>query len=289
MSDIKSWTGERLETFVYNENTNEHLHRYALAMQLIAGKRVLDIACGEGYGAHLMATVAKSVVGVDIDTKTIVDAAVKYQKENLFFLVGSADKIPCEEHSFDVVVSFETIEHHDKHDEMMQEIKRVLKPGGLLMMSSPDKMYYSDIHNFKNPYHVKELYKHEFDALLKNYFKKTFLYGQKSFFGSMIVSYCGNATANTMAVYRGNYNGMDQHPMEAVYVIALASDADLPAFNVSVLDGADVLKRQFEEFRIAVTKEVVTVISDELRSSWSFRIGHFILSPVRLIKTLFHA
>lgn len=289
MGDLKTWTGERLETFVYNENTNEHLHRYALAMQLVAGKDVLDIACGEGYGSNLMATIAKSVTGVDIDEATVAEAAKKYTRKELRFLPGSVADIPLESNSFDVVVSFETIEHHDKHTEMMSELKRVLRPGGILFISSPDKRNYSDIPKFKNPYHVKELYQHEFETLLHRYFSNTFFMGQRSFFGSVIIPSTASPTADKAALYKGDYLNVDRTELEAVYVIALASDGPLPVFNASLLDGAEVLKGQFEAFRLEVTKDAVDVTTRELRSSWSFRIGHFILSPVRLIKSLFHA
>lgn len=77
------WTGERMETFVLNDSTLEHLHRYALVMGLVKDMTVLDIACGEGYGTTLLADAAAAVVGIDIDANTIQKAAQKYQKQNL--------------------------------------------------------------------------------------------------------------------------------------------------------------------------------------------------------------
>ena len=289
MTNIESWTGERLETFVYNENTNEHLHRYALAMQLVAGKRVLDIACGEGYGSALMAGGASSVTGVDIDQETILRAQQKYNQNNLQFLSGSVDAIPCGDASMDVIISFETIEHHDRHQEMMREIKRVLAPGGLLLISSPDKLNYSDKPNFTNPYHVKELYREEFEALISTYFNNASFMGQRSFYGSIITPITTLPTTEPASVFKGSYQAVSRAEMEPVYIIGIASDNALPEFNPSVLDGAEVLKMQYEKFRIEVTKDAVAVITKEIRSSWSFRIGHFILSPVRLFKKLSHA
>lgn len=289
MDEAKKWTGERLETFVYNENTNEHLHRYAIAMQLVAGKRVLDIACGEGYGSNLMASVASSVTGVDIDMDTVEKAAEKYDRQQLFFLQGSASSIPCANQSFDVVVSFETIEHHDKHHEMMAEIKRVLAPGGLLLISSPDKLYYSDTTGYKNPYHVKELYRTEFEGLINQYFSHASFFGQRSFYGSLIAPFGSTATAQEPGVYTASYTSVKHTTMQAVYILALAGNGPLPHVNTSILNGAEVLEHKFEAYRIEVTKDAVAVITKEIRSSWSFRIGHFILAPVRLIKRLFHA
>ena len=138
---MKNWTGERLETFVYNRIAIEHLHRYSIATEYCSDKIVLDIACGEGYGSHLMSEKASFVYGVDIDNECISQAKLKYKKQNIEFLVGSTSKIPLEDNSVDIVVSYETIEHHDEHDEMMTEIKRVLKHGGLFCLAIGTKEF----------------------------------------------------------------------------------------------------------------------------------------------------
>ena len=148
----------------------EHLHRYHWAAQFSRGKRVLDIACGEGYGSEILARSATHVIGVDLSEDAVVHASRKYRRNNLEFLVGSCDRIPVPDGRIDLVVSFETIEHHDRHQEMMREIKRVLYPEGILIISSPDKYVYSDIPGYKNEFHVKELYAREFEALLKEHF-----------------------------------------------------------------------------------------------------------------------
>ena len=88
MSKQAEWTGERMETFVLNELTIEHLHRYALAFEFADGKKVLDIACGEGYGSNLLATKASHVSGMDIDKATIEKAKAKYDKDIAVFLWG---------------------------------------------------------------------------------------------------------------------------------------------------------------------------------------------------------
>lgn len=152
------FTGERYIPSLAGQIKYEHLHRYALCLEFVSGKAVLDIASGEGYGSALLARVAQSVVGVDIDSECIRYAKQKYNNPKLNFLLGSCESIPLDNKSVEVVTSFETIEHHNKHEEMMLEIKRVLKPGGLLIISSPDRLNYSDKQNYSNPFHVKELY-----------------------------------------------------------------------------------------------------------------------------------
>jgi len=174
----KKWTGERLETFVYNEAMIEHLHRYAIAMEYVKSKTVLDIACGEGYGSNLLAKDARDVTGVDIDSKTVSDASKKYQKHNLKFVQGKVEEMPVADNSFDVVVSFETLEHSNDHEKIFGEIKRVLKPGGLLIISTPEKKNYSDQPGGQNPYHLQEVYKHEFIELVKRHFSYHYCFHQ---------------------------------------------------------------------------------------------------------------
>ena len=106
----------------------EHFHRYYFVINQInlGDKIVLDLASGEGYGSDLLANYAKQIFGVDIDVETITHAKSKYIRNNLTFLIGEASHIPLPDNSIDVFVSFETIEHHDKHIEMLNEVKRVL-------------------------------------------------------------------------------------------------------------------------------------------------------------------
>ena len=149
------WTGEQYVPQLGGEIELEHLHRYHWAALFSGGKRVLDIACGEGYGSEILARSATQVIGVDV-SQAVVHASSKYSQTNLEFLVGSCDGIPVSDASVDVVVSFETIEHHDRHQKMMREVKRVLRPDGILIISSPDKYVYSDVSGYKNPFHVRE-------------------------------------------------------------------------------------------------------------------------------------
>ena len=177
------FTGERFVPGIEGETSTEHLHRYLIACEFAGGKVVLDIACGEGYGSTMLAGVASQVIGVDISEEAVAHARSKYASENLEFLEGRADEIPLPEGSIDLVVSFETIEHHDKHAEMIAEIHRVLRPDGMLIMSSPDKREYSDVPGYSNPFHVKELYLDEFTTLLDQHFQNVAILGQRICYG----------------------------------------------------------------------------------------------------------
>lgn len=182
------FTGERFIPDIDGVIRLEHLHRYAFARDLTTGQDVLDIACGEGYGSAMISENAKSVTGVDIAADAIAYARQTYVRENLTFLEGSATKIPVADASVDVVVSFETIEHLEDHEAMLAEIKRVLRPGGILVISSPNKKIYSDETGYSNPYHVKELYTEEFLALVSRYFENVRHYAQKILAASVIAN-----------------------------------------------------------------------------------------------------
>ena len=229
-----AWTGERFIPGMRGKIALEHVHRYLMARQLAKGYDVLDIACGEGYGANLLADVAKSVIGVDISENAIEHAKNKYTKPNLSFIVGSCAAIPLPDNSIDLCVSFETIEHHDQHDIMMLEIKRVLRQNGILIISSPDKYYYSIEPDHKNPFHVKELYRHEFEDLISSYFNKAIFCGQRVLYGSGI--FCEGQATNHVSSSIQEPTRLKHGILCPVYLIAVASDGDLPKVASSFLE-----------------------------------------------------
>ncbi|MEN2489816.1 class I SAM-dependent methyltransferase [Flavobacterium sp. B11] len=264
---MKKWTGERLETFIQTRDSIEHLHRYAIVSDYITGKVVLDIACGEGYGSNLMAKNASFVYGVDIDVDTIDKAKSKYQKENLEFRIGRADKIPLESNSIDVVVSFETLEHHDKHQEMMVEVKRVLRKDGLLIISTPDKLHYSDGRNFKNEFHVKELYKEDFKKLIMTYFDKMQVLTQVYCGGMSIIQ--DETDQDDMRIFSGNFLTIKNEFINPLYLIIIASDTNFIEYKRSFFNGEKIQE-------IGVVAKV--------KNSNSYKLGHFILIPFKALK-----
>lgn len=180
------FTGERFVPECEREIWYEHYHRYLMVSELVSGKKVLDAACGEGYGSALIATYADKVVGVDIDAKSIQHAKQRYQADNLKFVCANVLDIPIPDNSFDVVISFETLEHLAEHEQLLAEYKRLLTDKGILIISTPDKAEYSDKTGFNNEYHVKELYREEFKALLDQWFSEQVWLGQKLMFNSVI-------------------------------------------------------------------------------------------------------
>jgi 2-polyprenyl-3-methyl-5-hydroxy-6-metoxy-1,4-benzoquinol methylase/glycosyltransferase involved in cell wall biosynthesis len=231
------WTGERYLPSIHGGVELEHFHRYLFAEQIVKGKRVLDIASGEGYGSALLARSAAYVTGVDISAEAVVHAKVTYHADNLTYLVGSCAAIPLPDHSIDIVVSFETIEHHDQHEAMMSEIKRVLTVEGVLLISCPDKYEYSDKTGYRNEYHVKELYREEFVHLLAAYFKCCTMFGQRAVYGSLILQSVGGLECETYKIDDKLAPPVDGLA-NAVYLIAIASDVQIPTVKAGLLDQA---------------------------------------------------
>ncbi|GLQ95661.1 methyltransferase domain-containing protein [Dyella mobilis] len=181
------FTGERYVPTEAGEIRHEHLHRYAWCAPLVEGKDVLDIACGEGYGSAMLARSARKVTGMDISDEAVQHAQAEYRDvPHLEYRRGDAAEIPLPDDSVDVVVSFETIEHHDRHSEMIAEIRRVLRPDGVLIISSPNRVVYTELAGHHNEFHIKELDFGEFNAVLKERFDRVTYFGQRLAVGSSI-------------------------------------------------------------------------------------------------------
>jgi SAM-dependent methyltransferase len=176
-----AFTGERFLPACGGEIAYEHWHRYAFARRFVGGKRVLDAACGEGYGTALLGTAAASVLGIDIDLATIAQAQKYAQPPRVRFLATACTGLPLPSAVFDVVVCFETIEHLDvdEQPDMLSEFARVLTPDGMLIISSPNKRLYSDARGYVNPYHVRELYRDDLARLLGKRFPAQRWYHQR--------------------------------------------------------------------------------------------------------------
>jgi GT2 family glycosyltransferase/SAM-dependent methyltransferase len=236
------FTGERYVPSQPGEIRIEHVHRYGWVRTLVAGKDVLDLACGEGYGSRMMALAgARSVVGVDLSFQAVEHASSTYAAiERLRFTQGDAAEVPLPDASVDVVVSFETLEHHDRHDEMMREVRRVLRPEGLLVISSPNRPVYDALNNQRNEFHVKELDLDEFSALLQKHFDRVVLFGQRLAVGSAIVPLLPADAATAFDAITDAANEVEPRTpalSDPVYFIAVASctDGPMPSLAPSML------------------------------------------------------
>ena len=233
MSDASlPFTGERFTPECVREIWYEHWHRYAFARGLAKDQRVLDAACGEGYGAALLADVAADVIGVDIDATSIAHARARYAaKPRLRYECVDATALAFADRAFDLVVSFETLEHLAAQERLLAGFARVLDDNGVLVISSPDKRTYSELAGFRNEFHVRELYREELSALLKPHFPHVRLYGQKLLFQSAmwtLDSTPGRSGSEVHTATNGGTSitaGFDYAPL---YFVAVCAKRALP-------------------------------------------------------------
>ena len=181
MSGILPFTGERFTPECEREIAYEHWHRYAFARGLARGRRVLDCACGEGYGSALLARAGATVLGLDLDGASIAHARRRYgDVPGLRFDIADATRLDAlPDAGFDLVLSFETLEHVQEQERLLDGFARLLAPGGLLLLSTPDRGNYNPPGSEPNPHHVRELDRAEFEALLAARFPARRLWGHK--------------------------------------------------------------------------------------------------------------
>lgn len=154
-----------------------HLKRYEFARALCTGRKVLDAACGVGYGTSFLAAEASSIVGVDISDETIDYARRRYAAPNIEFVVADVNQLPFADGTFDVVCSFETIEHVADPAGAVAEAARVLRPSGVYIASTPKAD--RTTHSPANPFHTVEFSPDDFTKLLGRHFGEVQLYGQR--------------------------------------------------------------------------------------------------------------
>jgi O-antigen biosynthesis protein len=175
------YTGERIIPGAVDDvlSITEHYSRYYFALQYLrSNHHVLDAACGAGYGSEILADIAENVIGGDVSEESIGYAKKTYARKNLHFQYTDVRKLSFEDNKFDVYTSFETIEHITEHENYLKEAVRVLKPDGLFIVSTPNKILYNQGRP-PNEFHVKELTSVEFQILLGGYFKNITFYGQR--------------------------------------------------------------------------------------------------------------
>lgn len=167
-------TGERHIVNHHFTNKSElylhlmHIATYEYAKTFVKGKKVLDYGCGSGYGSHMLSEKAESVTGVDISKEAVDFATQEYQSPNMNFKTIS--EIGAEK--FDIITSFQVIEHVPEDKKYTFALKNLLKPGGILIISTPDKKHrlFKYIQQPWNIFHLKEYTPESLEKLLRNYF-----------------------------------------------------------------------------------------------------------------------
>ena len=225
------WTGERCLPWTDDvAMVYEHYHRYLFAAALAPGRRVLDLATGEGYGAALLATQAEEVVAIDIDGTAVEHARANYRLANLTF--SQADILDLSEladGSFDLVTCFEALEHIAAHDQLLAEVLRVMTPEGALLVSTPDRLVYSEEDGRHNPFHTHDAAQDELVALLSEHFPQVRVWGQNVAVGSIIApSGSERGSGEVLTLAREQDGWTPGVKLTSTYLLAVASRSQLP-------------------------------------------------------------
>jgi SAM-dependent methyltransferase len=171
-------TGERTLPDVPDENYwfRRHLAVYEWIAPRVAGRRVVDMACGEGYGADVLARHAASVVGVDANAEANEHARLRYPRDNLRFARDLVERFaePC-----DAIVFLQTIEHLEDPEAVLEHFRSLLRPGGCAYISTPNVLTLAPpgAPRSGNPWHVREYRAEEFRGLCEARFGRVELLG----------------------------------------------------------------------------------------------------------------
>jgi 2-polyprenyl-3-methyl-5-hydroxy-6-metoxy-1,4-benzoquinol methylase len=198
----------------------EHQARYRFALQCVDGATVLDAGCGVGWGSKLLQEAgAASVTGLDISPDAIKDSRLRAPECE--FVLGDLQAMPFDSHRFDVVVCFEALEHVEDTGAALDELRRVLAPGGLLLVSSPNPGVYPD----GNPFHLHELAPAELRESAEARFDHVVLYHQHQMMASVLHT-DESVQSTPVAMQVHSVSGFA--PTNDPYAVVGASDQALP-------------------------------------------------------------
>jgi SAM-dependent methyltransferase len=203
----------------------EHHARYRWAAPLVVGAKTLDAGCGVGWGTALLAEPAETAVGVDISLLAVSEARRRYG-DVAEFREGDLHRLPFGDDEFDVIVCFEAIEHLAEPGRALDEMHRVLRPEGLLLISSPNRGVYPE----GNPFHLHELTSEELEQSLASRFSNVAIYRQQTYVATLL------GTDEQLELDDPS-RGLDATvaklvgapPHSELYTVAAATDGGLPA------------------------------------------------------------
>lgn len=227
----------------------ERQGRYRWAAELTAGRRVLDAACGAGWGSALLAAGGAEVVGVDLSPATILDARREHG-DRVDFREGDLCDLPLSDGEFDCVVCFEALAHVATPERALDELRRVLRPGGLLLISAPNRSVYPA----GNPLHLCELDSAELERLLRARFGNVAVHGQQTYFASLLATRESLALQNPAEELAARVIKLSGGPPGSeLHAVAVATDGELPPAPAWLALGEEVgyaaQQRRLEEWQ----------------------------------------
>ena len=167
-------SGERPNPEEHNSQFLESIKKYNFAEKFSLGKDVLEIGCAFGYGVGLLSDKAKKIVGIDLYPEVTQEAKKKFNKKNTEFVAMDAMNLGFRDGSFDLICSFETIEHLKDQNRFIKEVARVLRPDGEFILSTPNNR---EMTKTNAPFHVREFNAQALTDVLKVAFKTIMILG----------------------------------------------------------------------------------------------------------------
>lgn len=296
---MMEFTGERvIPGQVDADLWAEHVSRYAFAARWASGARVLDLGCGAGYGTAELAGSARSAMGIDLATDAIDHARSTYPLANISFVPASATATPFRDGTFDLITAFEVIEHLDNWRELLSEGRRLLRPHGVFLVSTPNKEYYTDSRGASgpNPFHTHEFEFEEFRTVLTEFFPHCAVLLQNHVEAFAFYQPSGSTSIE------GRMDGVRGTPQEAHFFLAacsLEAKPPMPSF-LFVHQGSNVLRerekhieslqRELSEARgqfaaLHAAHDQLTVHLEE-QNRWALRTGEELEAVRRDLATL---
>jgi ubiquinone/menaquinone biosynthesis C-methylase UbiE len=271
----------------------EHQARYRWAATVSAGREVLDAGCGVGYGSAMLADAgATRVIGIDVDDAVVADASSRYADRKVVeFRQGDLRELPFDDSSFDLVVCFEAIEHIDRQDAALDELRRVLRGEGHLLLSSPNREVYPP----GNPHHVHEYAPEELEEALRARFGVVELWRQHTWLASLLMD-DGAASAGLETEIETSVRKLT--PLSAgteLYTVAIAGNTSLSGLRgntilcepieirdliLSNLKAHEDLRKRTDEMFAARQQTADTIAGFEGSFSWR------VTKPLRAVKRL---
>ncbi len=254
---MPEFTGERVVPgFVDADLFNEHMARYRFAARLASGRRVLDAGCGSGYGSAELARVAGTVTAIDFSAEAISYASEHFHASNLSYQTGDCLSLP--DGPFDLIVAFEVIEHLAQWQRFLEEARRTLAPGGLFVVSTPNKLYYAESRGESgdNPFHVHEFEYQEFRSALEALFPNVVIVLQNHVEGVAFSN-----TADTP--FDAKIDATAARPEDSHFFLAVSGAEPLPPLSGFVwIPGTGNILREREHHIHLLTGEVA------LKTEW---------------------
>jgi SAM-dependent methyltransferase len=221
----------------------EHQARYRWARPAAENAEVLDAGCGVGYGCAILAAGgARRVVGLDRSPEAILNARER-AGDVAEFVLGDLGQLPFEDDAFDLVTCFEAIEHVVDPERTLDELRRVLRPEGVLLISSPNRELFTP----GNPFHVHEYTPDELQGALERRFASVRLFRQQAHLATLLADDATFAVADAERQLDAEVRKTSAAPEGELYSVAVAGDGQLPVLgNIAVLADIFDIRTLFE-------------------------------------------